>query len=142
MTQDGEASASAAAERPPGPVEQEEMRVLLQDRQNFPSLRHSSHPSDLDRRQNGRSFDAMAASFRSDTKTRAKNIAAAPEGAEEWRQAGEPGLSSGLRPLILSHARHRDQQPAEINATPSEHDGSSGSSSQQHQGRFTAAEAQ
>lgn len=90
MTQDGEASASAAAERTPEPVEQEEMRVLLQDRQNFPSLRHSSHPSDLDRRQNGRSFDGMAASFRSDTKTRAKNIAAAAEGAEDRRQAEEP----------------------------------------------------
>lgn len=108
------------------------MRVLLQDRQNFPSLRHSSHPSDLDRRQIGRSFDGMAASFRSDTKTRAKNILAAPGGAEERRQAGEPGLSSGLRPLILSHTRYGDQQPAEIN----------GSSSQQHQFRFTAAEAQ
>lgn len=98
MTQDGEASAAARlsvvpAERPPKLVEQEKMEVLLQDRQNFPSLSHSSHPSDLDRRQNGRSFDGIVRSFRSDTKTRAKNTAAAPEGAEERQQAGEPALA-------------------------------------------------
>lgn len=106
MTQDGEASAAGppplgsescqgktGAESPAEQVEQEEMEVLLQERQNFPSLCPSSHPSDLDQRQSRRSSDSIAGSFQSDTKTRAKNIVVAPEGAEERRQAGEPALA-------------------------------------------------
>lgn len=129
MTQDGEASASAsaAAERPPEPVEQEMMRVLLQDRQNFPSLRHSSHPSDLDRRQNGRSFDGMAASFRSDTKTRAKNIA---EGAG----SGQPGLSPGLRPLILSHTHVTETNNLPRSTAPPHNNTKAGSLQQKPRG--------
>lgn len=72
---------------------------------------HSSHPSNLNRRQNCQNVHGIQGSFRSDTKTRAKNIGVPRRSGSRLGTCS----SSPLMPLSFSHTRYRAQQSAEIN---------------------------
>lgn len=84
MTQDGLASAA-------GPLEldsewcQGKSGRRCRSRRTCPQC-HSSHPSNLNQRQNCQNVHGIQGSFRSDTKTQAKNIGVA---LKEQQQAGD-----------------------------------------------------